>query len=215
MERNSLINWGDYFYYDENSPTGLRWKHNKYTGKTGKTLVVAKDKPAGHKTSNKNGTRKCIDVRLNRKLYKVHRIVWEIFYGKIPDKYVIDHLDQNPWNNKIENLEPKPKEKNHRNTKLFTNNTSGVAGVYWQTMNRGKHTYAVARVQVDSREYSARFGTHHFGLLSAFKMAVEWRIAKIEELNNSINAGFTSKHGEKKLCTQAPTTTSTTTSFPV
>lgn len=35
----------------------------------------------------------------------VHRIVWEAFNGEIKDGYDIDHIDGNPHNNALENLE--------------------------------------------------------------------------------------------------------------
>lgn len=36
---------------------------------------------------------------------RVHRLVYEIFVGKIPDGYVIDHIDNNSVNNRVENLQ--------------------------------------------------------------------------------------------------------------
>lgn len=35
---------------------------------------------------------------------KVHRLVYEAFYGKIPEGMVIDHIDTNRQNNSVENL---------------------------------------------------------------------------------------------------------------
>ena len=36
---------------------------------------------------------------------KMHRYVWERFFGKIPDGYVVHHKDRNPENNDIANLQ--------------------------------------------------------------------------------------------------------------
>lgn len=192
-----MIDWEEYFVYDLTSPTGLRWKKDVLAGRTGKTKIVLAGDPAGHLTSNSNGTRKTVDVGFRNKHRKAHRIVWEMHYGEIPKGMVIDHLDQNPWNNDVLNLALKTKSENHRNTKLTEANTSGKVGVYWHSMNKGKHTYAVARVQVDNREFSRRFATHKFGLLPAFKMACEWRTSKVNELNEKLNANFTELHGQR------------------
>lgn len=63
---------------------------------------------------------KCIELRLeesgeylrfsgrynlNGKHFLVHRAVWETYNGKIPTGYDIDHLDGNPKNNNLDNLE--------------------------------------------------------------------------------------------------------------
>ena len=38
------------------------------------------------------------------KAYLVHRLVWEAFYGTIPEGYEINHLDERPINNALSNL---------------------------------------------------------------------------------------------------------------
>lgn len=38
------------------------------------------------------------------KKYQVHRLVWEAFNGQIPEGYEINHLDERPVNNRLENL---------------------------------------------------------------------------------------------------------------
>jgi hypothetical protein len=43
-----------------------------------------------------------------------HRIIWKLFYGKDPDQ-VIDHIDGNPSNNRIENLRDVSPAKNAQN----------------------------------------------------------------------------------------------------
>lgn len=57
----------------------------------------------------------------------VHRIVWRMFHEDIPD--LLDHIDQNPSNNRIENLRPSNKGENAYNSGRPKNNTSGVRGV--------------------------------------------------------------------------------------
>jgi hypothetical protein len=42
---------------------------------------------------------------LNRKHFLVHRAVWEAFNGEIPEGYDIDHIDGNPHNNSLDNLQ--------------------------------------------------------------------------------------------------------------
>lgn len=39
-----------------------------------------------------------------RKYYRVHRLVWSAFNGPIPEGYEINHNDENPENNCLDNL---------------------------------------------------------------------------------------------------------------
>ena len=56
--------------------------------------------------------------------YLVHRIIWEMHNGKIPDGMQIDHIDHNKTNDKIDNLRlVTPKENNH-NMKFRVTNKS-------------------------------------------------------------------------------------------
>ena len=34
----------------------------------------------------------------------IHRLVWETYMGEIPENLEVDHIDENPHNNKLENL---------------------------------------------------------------------------------------------------------------
>ena len=40
-----------------------------------------------------------------KKKYYCHRIIFECFYGLIIDGFVIDHIDSNPQNNSLSNLQ--------------------------------------------------------------------------------------------------------------
>lgn len=68
-------------------------------------------------------------IRIKGISYLLHRLIYLFHHGFIPD--LIDHIDQNPSNNKIENLRPSDKKKNAYNTGLYSHNKSGVRGVSW------------------------------------------------------------------------------------
>ena len=59
----------------------------------------------------------------------VHRIIYYMHYGHCPD--VLDHIDGNPLNNRLENLRPAFPVLNSWNQKKFKNNTTGITGVNW------------------------------------------------------------------------------------
>lgn len=70
-----------------------------------------------------------ISIRFKGKLYKAHRIIWLLTYGKWPDN-VIDHIDGNSSNNRLSNLRDIPQSVNTQNNrKARSNNTSGFLGV--------------------------------------------------------------------------------------
>lgn len=61
--------------------------------------------------------------------YGVHRIIYFMAYGYCPE--VLDHIDGNPLNNRLENLRPAFPVLNSWNQKKFKNNTTGITGVNW------------------------------------------------------------------------------------
>lgn len=74
-------------------------------------------------------------VRINGQSFYSHRIAWAIHYGAVP-KSSIDHIDGDKSNNRIANLRDVPHEQNCRNTKIHSNNTSGVIGVSWSKSHK-------------------------------------------------------------------------------
>lgn len=56
-----------------------------------------------------------LSVKVNGKLMKVHRIVWMLHFGEIPDGQEIDHIDRNKYNNDITNLRLADRYTNNQN----------------------------------------------------------------------------------------------------
>ena len=68
-------------------------------------------------------------VKIFGKQHLNHRLIFLMHYGYLPN--YIDHIDENPSNNKIENLRKVTQVQNLQNSKLSKNNTSGCKNVYW------------------------------------------------------------------------------------
>lgn len=80
-----------------------------------------------------------LKVCVDSKNYLVHRIIYLMHHGKLPE--LLDHIDRNKLNNNIENLREADKELNSWNRDKQSNNTSGFRGVSWNK-NAGKwHAY--------------------------------------------------------------------------
>ena len=106
--------------FDYDPETGVvTWKVSNGKSKVGK--------PAG--SINKNN--KYIYVGINKKIYRIHRICWALFFGYDPLSMHIDHINQNRQDNRIKNLRLVTPLENQMNKGTSKNNTSGVMGVIW------------------------------------------------------------------------------------
>lgn len=95
------------------------FKNSRGNGNTGS---------AGH--LNKAGY---IYIRIKGVNYPAHHLAWLYFYGRWPAK-LIDHVNGNSSDNRIENLREADHLLNNRNSKISKANTSGVKGVYWNRL---------------------------------------------------------------------------------
>lgn len=75
------------------------------------------------------------------KMMMLHNFLWEINFGKIPNGYLVDHIDQNPANNKICNLRLSDKSKNSINTSLRKNNNTGFTGICYDKNKQKYRAY--------------------------------------------------------------------------
>jgi len=123
------------FYYIDG---GLVWATNKGRAKIG-------DRP--HKNSNGYNVLKIDGIP-----YLEHRLIWA-WHDK-PFSPIIDHINGNISDNRIENLRAATHSENMRNSRISVNNTSGVKGVYWQ---KDKKMWRVQIWSDGKQQYLGRF----------------------------------------------------------
>lgn len=160
----------DYVYYDESSPTCLRWKITT----SNKSI---KDNVAGFPRNN-NYQFVCI----LGKIYPIHRIVMKL-HGFVSND-TCDHIDNNPLNNKISNLRFVTQRENNRNKKCHNhvtrnNNKSSHTGVSeLKIKNKSGNITYYAFVQWVDREGKHRnktFSYLKYGIVEAIALACEFR----------------------------------------
>ena len=174
----------DYFEISVSSPSGLIWKVDRYAGRFNACPVTVKGSVAGY-VKKKTGY---YEVKLHNKSYKCHRIIC-VLAGKLEvynQKLDVDHINGNTSDNRLINLRAITEADNCRNAKMQHNNTSGVNGVHFM---KGRSPGWMAWVIYDKRKTSKFFSDSKYP--DAFKLACEWRLAKIKELG----LVFSERHG--------------------
>ena len=71
------------------------------------------------------------EIQHNKIRYYAHRLIWELFNGPIPDNFIVDHINRNPSDNRIENLRLLNQNQNLLNVKARSHNKSGYLGISW------------------------------------------------------------------------------------
>jgi hypothetical protein len=85
---------------------------------------------------------KYLQVVLDRKYYKMHRLIWCWMTGRWVAQ--VDHIDRDALNNKWENLREATASQQQGNTGLSSRNTSGFRGVQW-VVERDKWRAVITR----------------------------------------------------------------------
>ena len=179
---------GEFFIYDETSPSGLRWKRVNTRGSTAKVGDIVGSLDNGYWRVH----------ALGRHL-KGHKIVWALNNNfENQDGLHIDHIDGNPSNNKIENLRLVDPILNARNKPMLKSNTSGIHGVCFQTVRTKNGNYVDRYVAgwrgLDGKAKTKCFSVNVYGAELAEFLATEYRLHQMELLN-LMDAGYTERHG--------------------
>lgn len=126
------------------------------------------------------GHRQCA---IFHKKYILHRLIWLYVYGYLPD-VLIDHIDQNPLNNKINNLRVGTRIINAINTGINANNTSGVTGVSWSKKEKLWEAY----ITVNKKRINlGRYKNFNDAVLTRFKAEQEYGFDKYQNESSAFN----------------------------
>lgn len=151
------MKWRDHFNYDE--ATGiLTWKprdRSLFTSdrlwRSFNTRVAFTE--AGTKDRDAYTNRPArIKVSFHKTLIAAHKIIWEMMCGAIPEGMEIDHVNRNPWDNRLANLRLCTSSQNKVNRKSGINKT-GYQGVF---LHRAPDLW-VARVHKNGRVVARKY----------------------------------------------------------
>ncbi len=85
---------------------------------------------AGTLCVKSRGSRMYWSIGVDGKRHLAHRLIWAWHFGVIPN-IQIDHINNDPGDNRIENLRLATASQNMANRDVLSTNTSGYRGVVW------------------------------------------------------------------------------------
>ena len=179
----------DYFRVDPDSDSGLMWIESP-----GKRF---KNTRAGYRRSLERASTGYWEVKLFKGYHLlVHRIVWILSNKCNLEDKVIDHIDGNGLNNKIENLRAVDMNLNNKNKRLQLNNKTEISGVSFVTQpstNGIDNLYYRAYCPINGKTIQRNFSIKKYGDDLAFLLAICWRQWWLEEDGN-----FGKDHGNAR-----------------
>jgi hypothetical protein len=164
------MNWHELFNYDPDTGK-LFWKIQP-------SHAVKHGEEAGSLSSVGY-----IDVRFKGRLYKAHRIIWDMMNpdDKLTPSDEIDHINHIRTDNRINNLSKVRHRDNAKNQSMRLDNNSGVTGVHYDRQNRKWR----ARIKASGRTIC----------LGRYDTLEEAALARRQA---EVTYGFHKNHGAKK-----------------
>ncbi len=191
------FDWSSRFDLDPTSPSGLVWNTTIYS-LGGNKLETWVGKPAGSLSDVKNGDNLAWSVAFQHEgcinHYKVHRIIAVLSGIKVNGK-IIDHINGDSSDNRIENLRTTTITANARNRRVSTNSPYGITGVGSYEDKVG-NLYFTASARINGKTVQESFPVKRLGLMPAFLQATASRMRLIDFINSSdtTDESYTPRH---------------------
>ena len=136
-------------------------------------------------------------VKLNNKNQRIHRLVALAFIPNPDNKLYVDHIDNNPQNNNMNNLRWCTQQENQQNKKIKINNTSGYKGVCYSKKNKKWNAYITINYKNISLGYFVRVED---AIIARYKKAKEIQGEFINEIEtNQYNIALLKKQKQQEL----------------
>ncbi len=154
-----------YFIYDETAKCCLRWRVSR-----------SLNRKQGDEAGNYNKFGDYFKTGFDYKVLLTHRIIYCLFLQKdLPTTFVIDHIDGDCLNNKINNLRIVTQSENSRNKKHQLSNTKEQCISEYPESKRFRVSYT-ENLKVVTKYFSYTNGKKSFGTReAAFSAALEYR----------------------------------------
>jgi hypothetical protein len=127
-------------------------------------------------------------VRINRSIYKIHRIIFKLLHANFNENLYIDHIDGNKENNNISNLRVVDHGINMKNKRKYSCSVTGYNGITKRKVKQIDYLRVYIRINGVLKERYLninKYGGYENCLLTAIKIRDEMQ-----------TNDFTERHGK-------------------
>lgn len=127
------------FSYQEGE---FRWLNSKGRAKAG-SIAGSRRKRDGRN-----------EIRINKVIYLASRLAWVYVHGEDPGELIVDHIDRNPKNDRIENLRLLTQEGNMQNIQRGRGYVQ-IGGRYYARISRNNKQVALGGYDTPEQAHQA------------------------------------------------------------